>query len=233
MLNQLNNELNKKANPEKAKILQRFFKTQKGQYGEGDIFLGLTVPEERKIAKEFIQLTIKEIKTLLNSNIHEKRSIAILILIEQYKKSSPHEKEIIFDFYIENSKQINNWDLVDLSAPNIVGDFLLEKPKDILYELAKSDNLWQKRISIISTYTFIKNNQFEDTLRIAEILLNDKHDLIHKAVGWMLRELGKRNQELEEFFLQKYYKQMPRIMLRYAIEKFKEDKRQDYLKARI
>jgi len=233
MLNQLKKELNKKANPEKAKILQKFFKTGKGQYGEGDIFLGIIVPEQRKIAKQFQEIPITDLQYLLNSNIHEKRLIALLILIEKYKKSSEKDKEIIFNFYIDNSKKINNWDLVDLSAPNIVGDFLLEKPKDILYELAKSENLWKKRISIVSTYQFIKNNKFQDTLQIAEILLKDKHDLIHKAVGWMLRELGKKNQELEEFFLKKHYKQMPRTMLRYAIEKFKEDKRQDYLKGRI
>lgn len=227
----LKKEIKKKANPEKAKILQRFFKTGKGEYGEGDVFLGITVPKQRKIAKKYYNLELKDIQKLLDSKIHEHRMIGLFILINKYKKASLEGKKEIFNLYLENAKRgrINNWDLVDLSTPNIVGNFLLDKNRDILYELAKSDNLWEKRISIISTFAFIRNNDFQDALTISEILLQDKHDLIHKAVGWALREIGKRNQQAEEAFLQKYYKNMPRTMLRYAIEKFDEKKRKFYM----
>jgi 3-methyladenine DNA glycosylase AlkD len=216
-------------NPEKAQILSRFFKTGKGQYGEGDTFLGIKVPEQRKLAKKHCGLSIKDIKTLLESGIHEQRLTALLILIIKYKKADSSEKQKIFDFYLKNTKFINNWDLVDLSAPNIVGHFLYEKDKSILIDLSKSSDLWKKRIAMISTYFFIKNNQFNTTLEVAENLLNDKHDLIHKAVGWMLRETGKRSLLTEEKFLKKHYKNMPRTTLRYAIEKFPEDKRKFYL----
>lgn len=224
-------ELNSKANPEKAKILQRFFKTGKGQYGEGDIFLGITVPESREIAKKFPSLPLDQIKFHLQSKIHEERLIALLILVENYKKSK--EKIKIVNFYLENTDKINNWDLVDLTADKILGNYLLNKNKNTLYKLAKSDNIWERRIAIISTFHFIKNNQFQDTFQISQILLNDKHDLIHKAVGWMLREIGKRNQEELERFLKENYKSIPRTSLRYAIERFPEDKRQMYLKGAI
>jgi len=231
MLKKLEQTLKEHANPEKAKILQRFFKTGKGQYGEGDIFLGIVVPEQRRIAKEFKDLNITQLQTLLNSNVHEKRLIALLILIQKYNSSE--DKQKLFNFYIKNAKQINNWDLVDLSAPNIVGNFLLDKPRAILYRLAVSNNLWEKRIAIISTFTFIREKQFKDTLKISKILLNDNHDLIHKAVGWMLRELGKRDQEVLEDFLKKHYHKMPRTMLRYSIERFEEEKRKRYLKGKM
>ena len=233
MLFQLKQKLQQLANPEKAKQLQRFFKTGKGEYGEGDIFLGIIVPEQRKIAKQFQELSLNEIQKLLNSKIHEHRLIALLILIDKYKKASEYEKQDIFNFYLENTNNINNWDLVDLSAHKIIGDFLQEKRADILYELAKSKNLWEKRISIISTFAFIRNNQFEEALKISEILLNDSHDLIHKAVGWVLREIGKKNQNVEEEFLKKHYIQMPRTMLRYALEKLNPKRRQQYLKGKI
>ena len=220
-------DLNSLKNPEKAKILQRFFKTGKGEYGEGDVFLGIIVPEQRKISKKYKDLTLKQIQELLSTNIHEYRLTALFILIHKYKKTK--DKEII-DFYLKNTKNINSWDLVDLSAPKILGDYLIDKDREILYTLAKSKHLWEKRISILATYAFIRENQFEDTLKISEILLKDKHDLIHKAVGWMLREIGKRNQEIEEGFLKKHYRDMPRTMLRYAIERFEEDKRKSYLK---
>ena len=170
-----------------------------------------------------------DLEKLLNSKIHEYRMSALLILIKQYEKGNESEKNKIFNFYLRNTKNINNWDLVDISAPKIVGDYLLNKPRDVLYKLASSNNLWERRIAIISTFAFIRNNEFDDTLKIAEILLNDKHDLIHKAVGWMLREIGKRDQKIEEEFLKKYYSKMPRVMLRYAIEKFEEKKRKFYL----
>ena len=230
MLEQLKKDLEKLGSPEKAKILQRFFKTGPGQYGEADIFLGVMVPVQRQIAKKY-DLELDEIQNLLNSEIHEHRLVGLLILINKYDNSQ--NKKEIFDFYVDNVSKINNWDLVDLTAPKIMGDWLLNKPKDILYELVKSDNLWEKRISIISTFAFIKKKQFDDAFKISEILINDKHDLIHKAVGWMLREIGKRNLEVEENFLKQHYKNMPRTMLRYAIEKFPEAKRIAYLQGRI
>ena len=233
MLNQLKQDLQNLKNPEKAKLYSRFFKTGKGQYGEGDVFLGIKVPEQRKIAKKYPNLTLEEIQELLSSKIHEYRLTSIFIMIAKYKKADNKDKKNIFSFYLKNTKNINSWDLVDLSAPNIFGDFLLNKDKKILYKLVKSKNLWERRIAIISTYGFIKNNKFEDTLKVSEILLKDSHDLIHKATGWMLREIGKRNQEKEEEFLKKHYKKMPRTMLRYAIERFDEKKRKAYLKGTI
>lgn len=231
-LNLLKKDLAKLQNSQKAKILGRFFKTGKGEYGEGDVFLGLSVPQQRQVAKKYSDLTFKELQELLSSKIHEHRLTALFILMMKYKKSTDGEKKDIFDFYLKNTENINNWDLVDLSAPNIVGDYLLELENDrsVLYKLAMSKNLWKKRIAMLSTYAFIKRGQFTDTLKISEILLNDTHDLIHKAVGWMLREVGKKNQEKEEKFLQKHYHQMPRTMLRYAIEKFSEKKRKFYLR---
>jgi len=208
-------DLQKLSNPKQAKILQRFFKTGKREYGEGDIFLGIKVPEQRKIAKKY-NLNLNDIQKLLNSRIHEHRLVSLFILIDKYKKSN--EKKNIFNLYLKNTKNINNWDLVDLSAPNIVGNYLLDKPRKILYKLAKSKSLWKKRIAILATFEFIKNNEFKDAIKISELLLNDKHDLIHKGTGWMLREVGKRNQAIEEKFLKKYYRTMPRTMLRYAIK---------------
>jgi len=225
----LESDLLKLKNPQKAKILQRFFKTGKRQYGEGDIFWGITVPKQRQIAKKHPDLTLQELQKLLSSKIHEYRLTALFILISKYKKADESGKKEIFNFYLKNTQNINNWDLIDLSAPSIVGDYLLDKNRAILYRLAKSKSLWEKRIAILATYAFIKNNQFVETLKISEILLKDNHDLIHKAVGWMLREVGKKNQETEEKFLKKHYRQMPRTTLRYAIERFSEKKRKGYL----
>lgn len=224
-------ELNSLANPEKSKILQGFFKTGKGEYGEGDIFLGISVPEQRAVAKKYSHLSISHLQTLLSSKIHDHRSVALFILTDKYKQSK--DKSQIIQFYLKNIKHINNWDLVDLSAPKILGDFLLNKPRKILYQLANSKNIWEKRIAIISTYAFIKNNELSDTLRISEILLKDKHDLIQKAVGWMLRELGKKDLVVLENFLKQYHKTMPRTTLRYAIERFPENTRKQYLKGEI
>ncbi len=232
MYSQLKKEIEKNADIKRAKILKNFFKTGQGQYAEGDIFLGLSVPETRKIAKKFSNLSFKDIEMLLESKIHEERLCALLILVNNYQENVEKRKEI-FNFYLNNIKKINNWDLVDLSADKIIGNYLSDKPKNILYKLANSNNLWERRISIISTFHLIKNNQFNDALGISEILLQDKHDLIHKAVGWMLREIGKRNQKIEEEFLKVHYKNMPRTMLRYAIEKFPEGKRQLYLRGLI
>lgn len=220
-------------NEEKAKKHQKFFKTGPGEYGEGDVFVGVTVPELRKLAKEYKTIPLKEVKHLLRSPIHEERLLSLFFLIHRYSKGDEPEKTRIYELYLKNTKFINNWDLVDSSAGHIVGAFLIDKSKKPLYDLVKSDNLWERRISIISTFYFIKHNQFSDTLKISKILLPDKKDLIHKAVGWMLREVGKRDISVEENFLKTHYKNMPRTMLRYAIEKFPEPKRQKYLKGKI
>ncbi len=235
MLEELKKELQSLANEEQAKILQRFFKTGKGEYGEGDIFLGINVPAQRELAKKYIILSLPKIQELLKSKIHEHRLVGLIILNEKYNKAKANEEEKanIANFYLKNTRNINNWDLVDLSASNIIGDFLSDKKKDILYKLADSENLWERRIAVISTFNFIKQEEFEDALRIAEILLEDEQDLIHKAVGWMLKEIGKRNADVLEEFLNKHHKIMPRTMLRYAIEKFPEEKRKKYLKGEI
>jgi 3-methyladenine DNA glycosylase AlkD len=232
-LSKIRKEISEQKNPEQAIILQRFFKTGKGEYGEGDVFYGIKVPVQRTIAGHFKELALGDLKVLLTSKVHEERLIAVFILVEQFKKTDEKKQKIIFDFYLENRKGINNWDLVDLSAPKIVGEYLIDKEKDLLYKFADSKDLWERRIAIISTQTFIRQNWFEDTLKLSEILLQDKHDLIHKAVGWMLREVGNRDTKTEEEFLQKHYKTMPRTMLRYAIEKFPEKRRKAYLEGTI
>jgi len=230
---EIQKKLQELGNKEKAKKHQRFFKTGPGEYGEGDVFIGVTVPELRKLAKEYKTIGPNEINQLLQSPIHEERLFSLFLLIHRYSKGDEPEKKRIYELYLKNTKFINNWDLVDSSAGQIVGAFLFDKSKKPLYDLVKSDNLWERRISIISTFYFIKRNQFSDTLKISKILLSDKEDLIHKAVGWMLREVGKRDISVEENFLKKHYKNMPRTMLRYAIEKFPESKRQQYLKGKI
>jgi 3-methyladenine DNA glycosylase AlkD len=229
MLAQIIRDLSELSDPEKAKKLSGFFKTGQGQYGEGDVFWGITVPAQRKIAKRHIDLSLSDLQKLLSNKIHEYRLTALLILVSKYQKADDPGKNEIFSFYLKNTENINNWDLVDLSAPKIVGDFLVNKDKSILFKLAKSSNLWERRIAILSTFKFIANSDFEDALSISELLLHDDHDLIHKAVGWALREIGKRDQEVEERFLRKYFMKMPRTMLRYAIEKFGEEKRKFYL----
>ncbi len=232
-LSELRKILKKEANPSQAKILARFFKTGKGEYGEGDEFLGIKVPLSREIAKQFKDLSLEDIKELLYSPPHEERLISLFILTDQFRKADDKKKKIIYDFYLKNTKQINNWDLVDLSAERIIGAYLLDKDKKILFKLARSKNLWERRIAIMSTFYFIKNGVFDTTLKISKMLLQDEHDLIHKAVGWMLREIGKRNLIEEEIILKKHYKIMPRTMLRYAIEKFPEKRRQAYLRGEI
>ncbi|MBD3330778.1 DNA alkylation repair protein [Candidatus Peregrinibacteria bacterium] len=234
MLTQTKKELNSLANEKQAKNLARFFKTGKGQYGEGDKFLGIKVPIQRKVAKKFQNINLSDLKSLLSSPYHEHRLTALIILNHKFQKAqSEKTRTNLVKIYISQIKYINNWDLVDLSAPQILGVYLEHKPKDILYKYANSNNLWKKRIAILSTFHFIKNSKFEDTLKISKILLKDDHDLIHKAVGWMLREIGNRDLETEENFLKKHYKKMPRTMLRYAIEKFEESHRQKYLKGLI
>lgn len=230
-MSDIKEELQSLKNSKQAKVLQRFFKTGIGEYGEGDIFLGIKVPILRQTAKKYFDINIKEVEDLLKSEIHEYRLVALFILVKKYELSkNESDREKIFKIYIKNKKYINNWDLVDLSAPNIVGNYLLNKDRKILYDFAKSDHLWTRRIAMLTCFAFIKNGESKDALKIAEILLHDKHDLIHKAVGWMLRELGKRvSQDIEEQFLKKYYRQMPRTMLRYAIERFSDKKKRFYM----
>lgn len=228
-LQKFKKELNKLADKKQAAILQRFFKTKKGEYGAGDVFLGIMVPKQRLLARNYLDLSLAELQTLLNNKIHEYRLIALIILTQQFAKADLITKKKIFNFYLKNFNHINNWDLVDLSAPNIIGNYLLPEPRDVLYDFAQSNNLWKKRIAIISTFSFIRQNQFSDTIKIAKILLLDRHDLIQKAVGWMLREMGKRDEKLLRHFLDKNAKIMPRTMLRYAIEKLPEKDRQYYL----
>lgn len=226
------------ADKKQAAILQRFFKTGPGEYGAGDIFLGIKVPVQREVAKKYQSASLSAVARLLKSKIHEYRLVGLLILIKKYEAADSQAlKQEIFDFYIDNFSAINNWDLVDLSAPKIVGDFLFNyyqgKNKSalkFLENLADSRNLWERRIAIISTFYFIYQGQTRETFVIAAKLLSDKHDLIHKAVGWALREVGKKDKQTEINFLDKHYKEMPRTMLRYAIEKFSEKERKFYLK---
>ena len=221
--------LKKVANKDKSKILNRFFKTGPGQYGEGDVFWGIVVPEQRAIAKKFKAIPLNELKKLITSPIHEQRLTALLILVEQYKSANQKEQKAIVDFYLRHTKFINNWDLVDLSADKILGAYLFDKDRSLLYGLAKSKSLWERRIALLSTFNFIKQADFSDILKIAKLLLNDKEDLIHKASGWMIREAGKRDFAVAEAFVKEHVKVMPRTMLRYAIERFPEDKRKFYL----
>jgi len=221
------------ANEEQAKNLQRFFKTGKGEYGEGDIFLGIKVPLQRDVAKKYQGLSLPKIQELLKSKIHEHRLTGLIILSNKYKEAEEDERANIFNFYLKNTKNINNWDLVDVTAPRIIGDFLFDKKKNILYDLARSEDLWERRVAIVSTANFIGRGEFEDTLALSEILLDDEHDLIHKAVGWMLRKIGKKDEAVLEQFLKQHYNVMPRTMLRYSIERFPEEKRKMYLLGNI
>lgn len=225
---ELKTELLNYANESKIPDYLRFFRTEKGSYGENDKFIGVSVPDQRKVVKLFHEIPLPELQKLIKSDIHEHRLTALMILVNKYKKAKlESEKKVLIDFYLSNINQVNNWDLVDTSA-SILGDYLKNNP-ELLYKMAKSEKLWHQRIAVIATYVYIKNNEFADTLAIAEILINHKHDLIHKAVGWMLREVGKRDESVLRDFLNKHHKKMPRTMLRYAIEKFPEDLRQKYL----
>ena len=221
--------LQKMGDKEDARFLQGFFKTGVGQYGEGDIFLGIRIPALRKMAKEYKALPLKEVLLLLRSPYHEVRLFALILFVNTFAKSDETIQKKIYNLYVANTRYINNWDLVDISAPNIVGAFLMERSRKPLYQLAKSKSLWERRMATLATFYFIKNNQFADALKIARILLQDKEDLIHKAAGWMLREIGKRDIACAESFLQKHCQVMPRTMLRYAIERFTPSKRRKYM----
>lgn len=230
----LKEHIKNSASAERARVSQRFFKTGKGEYGEGDVFVGLTVPQCREIAKKFAHLSLEEIRGHLASELHEERMIALLILVEKYNNEKD-SRNIIFNFYLDNMSRINNWNLVDLSADKIVGKFLFEQNKDgkILTSLTKSNVLWERRIAIVSTLYFIRKNKFDLTFEVCELLMKDKHDLIHKACGWMLREVGKKDEKVLKVFLKKHYMDMPRTMLRYAIERFSQDERKRYLEGTI
>jgi 3-methyladenine DNA glycosylase AlkD len=227
----LQKEIAKHASLENAKVAQSFFKTGKGEYGFGDIFIGVKVPILRLIAKEYQDLSIDDLGILIKSKIHEHRLMALVILVNQFKRATSENQKRLFNFYLKNKANINNWDLVDISAPGVVGAYLFDKDRSELYRLVKSKVLWDRRIAIISTFYFIRQNDFKDTLKLSEILLSDKHDLMHKAVGWMLREVGKKDIKAMEKFLDKNISQMPRTALRYAIERMPETKRLFYLKA--
>jgi len=227
-------ELESVSDKDRALNLQRFFKTGKGEYGYGDVFAGITIPQIRAICKRYYkELSLDEITFFIQHQIHEYRMFGLLTLTYIWKKADDKKKDDIYSLYVKNLQYINNWDLVDLSAPNIVGQYLKGKDRSFLYELVKSNDLWKQRVAIISTAAFIRDVDFKDTLEISKFLLHHSHDLIHKAVGWMLREVGKRDLAVEENFLKKYYKEMPRTMLRYAIERFEEEKRQRYLKGLV
>ncbi|MBT3981523.1 MAG: DNA alkylation repair protein [Bacteriovoracaceae bacterium] len=230
---QVKSSLKKLEDKDKALFLSRYFKTAPGEYGHGDKFLGIKVPESRKIARSSRNLSLPEIQKLLDSKYHEQRLVGLFILVLKFDQASDKEQKSIYHFYVKNLNNVNNWDLVDSSAPQIVGRFLLNKDKAILYKWASSKNLWKRRVSILSTLHFIREKKYRDALNIGEVLLDDSEDLIHKGVGWMLREIGNRDIKKEEMFLKKHYQKMPRTMLRYAIEKFPEKKRKDYLLGRI
>jgi 3-methyladenine DNA glycosylase AlkD len=235
MLSSLREEIKKAGSPDRAKVSTWFFKTGPGQYGEGDMFVGITVPEMRKIAIKFQELSLPDTSSLIKSKIHEERLIALLILVSKFTKGDEKSREAIYTFYLSHTEHINNWDLVDLSADKIVGEYLKTHDRSVLQKLAKSESLWERRIAIIATFQFIKDlKKYEDTFIVADILLQDKHDLIQKAVGWMLREVGKRiSEKVEEDFLKARYKTMPRTALRYAIERFPIEKRKKYLLGEI
>ncbi len=230
-LKNLEHELLLNRNKDKAKILSHFFKTGRGEYGEGDVFLGITVPVSRQIAKKYKELSFIEVGKLLKNKYHEVRLVALLILVQKYKDvKNNEEKKKISTFYLKQTRYINNWDLVDLSAHYILGNYLFDKDKSILEKLACSKNIWERRIAIISTFAFIYKGEYKETFKIVKILIKDKHDLIHKACGWMLREVGKRvDQKKLEEFLDDNWKDMPRTMLRYAIERLPIEKRKYYL----
>ena len=221
------------ANAEVAAVLQRFFKTGSGEYGEGDLFVGIKVPPLRALAREFEGAPLQVVKALLRSKVHEERTLALMILLRQFERADEALRERIYSFYLSHTAFINNWDLVDGSAPYIVGPHLWSRDRRQLYVFARSSSLWERRIAILSTLYFIRQNDFKDALKISRILLKDEHDLIHKAVGWMLREIGKQNLATEEAFLKVNYRAMPRTMLRYAIERFPEAKRRRYLVGKI
>jgi 3-methyladenine DNA glycosylase AlkD len=230
VLGKLRRRIQRAGDPDRAAFCQRYFKTGPGEYAEGDRFAGLTAAQVRAIAKEFRALPLGDVRTLLTSPIHEDRLVALLILVSQYRRGDEATREAVFHTYLASTKHINNWDLVDCSAEHVIGPHLRAlRRRSLLTRLAKSKSLWDRRIAIMSTFHYIRHNEFAETLRIARLLLRDGEDLIHKAVGWMLREVGKRNLKVERAFLDRHGRAMPRTMLRYAFDKFPEPLRQSYL----
>lgn len=227
---EIQKELETYIDPVKREYLPNFFKTGKGQYGEGDKFLGIVVPNTRIVAKKHKGEPFEVIAELMQSEWHECRLCALLMMVERFKKSDEKQRKEIYDFYLSQTARINNWDLVDLSAPYIVGEYLKDKSRDDLYRLAGSSLLWDQRIAVVATATLIRNNDFIDIIRLSELLLHHNHDLMQKAVGWMLREMGKRDKDLLVQFLDKHAKVMPRTMLRYSIEKMTDEERAYYMK---
>ncbi len=221
--------LQKLSDPQHAKKLQGFFKTGKGEYGEGDVFIGVRVPDQRRIAKKYRKISLTHVLELLRSEIHEHRLTALFILTEQFNKGDEEARQRIVDLYLCNTTYVNNWDLVDSSAHKILGVWLMDKPRGVLYDLARSESLWERRISIISTFAFIQRGDLVDALALAGALVDDGHDLIHKASGWVLREVGKKDQSVLEEFLLEHFETMPRTMLRYAIERLPEERRSFYM----
>ena len=232
-VSKIRKQLREMADSTIAEHSQRFFKTGPDEYGEGDKFIGIRVPVLRRLAKQHRDISLGETEALLQSLIHEERLLALLILVLKYENGDSSVQTDAFDAYCRNMQFVNNWDLVDSSAHKIVGDYLRNRSRRLLHRLSKSQVLWERRIAIISTLAYINDGEFEETLKIAEILLHDEEDLIHKAVGWMLREVGNQDRKVEEAFLKEHYREMPRTMLRYAIEKFPETKRKRYLNGRI
>jgi len=230
MLKEIRIALREFADESDAVALQRFFKTGPGEYAEGDRFIGVRVAAPSRVARKYRKLPMVDILALLRSEIHEERLLALIILTQKYQKGSPREQAEIYRIYMDHTRHINNWDLVDTSAAQIVGAYLENRSRKPLHTLAHSESIWERRIAIIATFRFIKSDEFDETIKIAETLVSDPEDLIHKAVGWMLRAVGKRDRSKEEAFLKKHYRNMPRTMLRYAIEKFPENIRQQYLK---
>ncbi len=228
-LHALRRALKQAGDPDDARFLQRFFKTGPGGYAEGDRFIGVRVPRIRALVQPYVDLPISDVRVLLTSPLHEERLLALLLLVRQYQRGDDRARRAIYQLYLFRTRHINNWDLVDLSAEHIVGAYLRERSRKPLYRLARSRNLWERRIAVLATFHFIKRNDFDDLLALAERLLGDHEDLIHKAVGWMLREVGKRDLAVEEAFLRRHGRVMPRTMLRYAIERFPEKKRRAYL----
>ncbi|MGI5876817.1 MAG: DNA alkylation repair protein [Dethiobacteria bacterium] len=231
----IKNELQQYADPEKAEFLPRFFKAAPGGYGEGDLFLGVKVPFQRKISRKYYkEISLQEVEKLLQDSFHECRLTALIILCLRFAKArGEDDKTEIVNLYLRNLHHVNNWDLVDSSADKILGPFLMDKKKDLLYELVQSGDFWKQRIAIMTTFYFIRNSRYTETLELAERFLQHEHDLIHKAVGWMLREIGKRNFSVEYEFLKKHYHKMPRTMLRYAIEKFEPELREKFMKGTL
>lgn len=233
MLKEIRTELKKQADKTDAEFLQRYFKTGKGEYGEGDIFIGVRVPNIRKLARKYRNAPLTVPQQLLKSKIHEERLLALIMLVDKFNKADEANQKLIYEHYLENTQHINNWDLVDVSAGKILGQYLLNRNRQPLRKLLKSRNLWERRIAIMSTSYFINQDDFSDTLNFTEQLLADEEDLVHKAAGWMLREIGKRDRKTEERFLRQHYQNMPRTMLRYAIEKFPQTLRKRYLNGKI